>query len=92
MLDKKLFKEKMQDLIDFYPHWKLNVSDKSVMNKWYSRFKNEKEEHFVRAVDDYIENEDYSPTVAKLKDYIPYDPEPTVTQKEVEEFVSRNFK
>jgi len=92
MLDKKLFKEKMQDLADFYPHWKLDISSKEVLCKWYSRFENEKEEHFVQAVDDYIEEEDYAPTVAKLKDYIPYDPKSTVSKEEVERFVSRNFE
>ena len=82
----------MQDLADFYPGWRLDVTDKSILKKWYNQFKNNKKEHFIKAVDQYIENESYPPNVAGIKKYLPYWPEDTVSKKEVEKFVQRNYK
>lgn len=92
MLDKKVFNEKMQDLVDFYPNWKLDVENKTVMKKWYRKFKNYSDKGFKEAIDNYIENEEYSPTVAGIKKYIQYIPEDTFTQEEVEQFVQRNLQ
>lgn len=92
MLDKKVFKEKMQDLVDFYPSWKLDITEKAIVKKWYKKFEKYDNENFKEAVDKYIENEEFAPTIAGIKKYIQYIPEDTFTQEEVKEFVQRNLQ
>ncbi|MFW6028722.1 MAG: hypothetical protein ACOCRO_00565 [Halanaerobiales bacterium] len=90
-MDKHLFKKKMQDLADFYPNWRLDITSPQVMKKWYKKFKEEDPQLFSHAVDEYIENESYPPNVAGIKKYIPYWPQDTITKKGVEKFIERNF-
>ena len=67
MLTKKVFKKQMQKLVNLYPNWKINISDKEVMQDWYEQFKNYEDEVFEERVQDYIDNQNYPPTVAGIK-------------------------
>jgi len=69
-LNKDIFFNKMEELINIYPSWNIDFSDEEVVRDWYKRFKNIDENTFVEAVNDYIENERFNPTVAGLMEYI----------------------
>lgn len=66
MLNKEVFKQKLQDLIDFYPNWGIKVDDSKVMAKWYTMFKDETDDRFQSMVNIHIRTVAFNPTVASL--------------------------
>ncbi len=68
MLNKDVFKQKMQDLIDFYPSWGIKTDNSQVMSKWYERFKEYTDDQFSETVNKHIETITFNPTVASLKE------------------------
>ena len=82
MLDKELFKEKMEKLLTFFPNWNVDLSDRVAAGMWYNQFSHMSDEKFSKAVEDYIENEQFNPTVAGIKKY--YVPERKKTATEIE--------
>jgi hypothetical protein len=69
MLNKDVFKQKIKDLIDFYPSWGIKADDKSVVAKWYSKFSNLSDDEFVEIVNIHIDKIKYVPTVASLNEF-----------------------
>src|SRR5690625_6732940 len=80
MLDKELFKEKMEKLLTFFPNWNVDLSDRVVAGMWYSQFGHMSDEKFSKAVEDYIENEQFNPTVAGIKKYYVPDPKKSAVE------------
>jgi len=68
MLSKKVFKDGLQDLIDFYPSWGIKVDNSQVMAKWYERFKEYTDNQFSNMIVKHIETITFNPTVASLKE------------------------
>ena len=66
MLNKNAFKDKIQDLIDFYPSWGIRSNDSSVMTKWYLKFQHLTDEQFNKMVEAHIKKISFNPTVASL--------------------------
>lgn len=66
MLNKEVFKQKLQDLIDFYPNWGIKVDDPKVIAKWYTIFKDDTDEQFQNMVNAHIKTVAFNPTVASL--------------------------
>ena len=50
-----------------FPSWKIKNDDPETMRFWYNKFDHMDEDAFVKMVDEYIENENFNPTVAGLK-------------------------
>jgi hypothetical protein len=69
MLNKDVFKQKIKDLIDFYPSWGIKADDKSIVAKWYSKFSNLSDDEFVEIVNIHIDKIKYVPTVASLNEF-----------------------
>lgn len=69
MLDKKVFKDKMEQLIRFYPSWNLKIEDSKVMSDWYSKFSSLKESEFNEIVNLHIDKVRFNPTVASLNEF-----------------------
>ncbi|HSN66724.1 MAG TPA: hypothetical protein VLS94_08790 [Fusibacter sp.] len=69
MLSKEVFKQKIKDLIDFYPTWGIKADDKSVVAKWYSKFSKLTDTEFIDMVNLHIEKVRFNPTVASLNDF-----------------------
>ncbi|MFD2658575.1 hypothetical protein [Gracilibacillus thailandensis] len=89
MLDKQLFREKMKELMIYYPNWNFEVSDKN-LSLWYERFKDHKEKKFIKMIDDYIDNETFNPTIAGLLKYYLPEPKKTLDQIRHEEMLREN--
>lgn len=68
MLDKKVFKDKMEQLIRFYPSWNLKIEDSKVMSDWYEMFKDKTNDQFETMVKHHIKTVPFNPTVASLSD------------------------
>lgn len=69
MLDKKVFKDKMEQLIRFYPSWNLKIEDSKIMSDWYEMFKDKTDVQFEVMVRHHIKTVPFNPTVASLSDY-----------------------
>ncbi len=69
MLDKDLFKQKINELLVSFPNWKIKYDDPFTMKLWYSKFEDMEDEHFYYMIDKYIENETFNPTIAGLKSW-----------------------
>ena len=87
MLDKETFKKQLQKLVNLYPQWKLDIADKEIVSDWYKQFEDYKNEEFIEAVQKYINNEKYFPTIAgiKGKDTKPDFAKPTIVEGTPEE-------
>ena len=62
-LNKEVFKDGMQTLVETFPFWKVEVENPKVMATWYRFFKDWKDETFSKTVDNYIQSESMPPTV-----------------------------
>lgn len=87
MLDKELFKEKMEKLLTFFPNWNVDLSDRVAAGMWYNQFSHMSDEKFSKAVEDYIENEQFNPTVAGIKKYYMPETKKSITQIKHEEML-----
>lgn len=67
MLGKEVFFVNMENLLMAFPNWKLNVEDVEIMKFWHTAFKNFSNERFVYMIDQYINNENFNPTIGGLK-------------------------
>lgn len=67
MLDKQLFRQQMERLAALYSNWKVEIEEKEVMKIWYNEFKDYDDEKFKRKIQKYIDNNQYPPTVAGIK-------------------------
>lgn len=65
-LNKDVFKEQMEKLVNLYPTWGVKIEDPKVMKSWYSQFENFEDDQFVETVSKYIKSERFNPTVAGL--------------------------
>lgn len=88
MLNKEVFFQNMDNLLMAFPNWKLNVEDVKVMRFWYNAFRNFDNARFGYMVDQYIDNENYNPTIGGLKKYDTF-PRKSVTQIKHEEMLKR---
>ena len=70
MLNKDIFRKEFEKLAVIYPNWKLDITDKKKLKIWYERFRDVDDKNFVWAIDDYINNERFNPTIAGIKEYI----------------------
>ena len=68
MLDKEVFKQQMEKLDRLYPRWGADIEDSKTMKVWYEQFKDMSDKEFKNKVDDYIKNNQYTPTVAGILD------------------------
>lgn len=66
MLDKNLFKAKMQLLVDIFPNWKVDTTNKRTLNNWYLFFEDTEDEIFNSAVDLYSQKNTFPPTISQL--------------------------
>ena len=66
MLDKDIFKERIEKLMYVYPTWQMMYKEPKVMKTWYSHFEKLHDIQFKKMVDKYIETETKVPTVAGL--------------------------
>jgi len=74
-LNKEVFKDGMQTLVETFPFWKVEVENPKVMATWYRFFKDWKDETFSKTVDNYIQSESMPPTVKGIYDHR-FKPEP----------------
>ena len=72
MLSKKTFKQQIKRLSILYPNWRVDISDKDTMKVWYNEFKEMNDEQFEVAIEEYINNEVYTPTIAGIKNQKTY--------------------
>lgn len=89
MLDKETFFASMDKLVMAFPNWKLDVESTSVMQFWYTKFRDTDNERFSHMVDNYIENENFSPTIKGLKDHDTL-PRKSITQVNHEKMLKEN--
>jgi len=73
MLDKDIFRKKIEELAISYPNWKLDITDKKIIKTWYKHFDHFDDKDFIQAIDSYIGNERFNPTIAGIKEYIKND-------------------
>ena len=67
MLNKDIFFDQMELLVGMYPSWGIQKDDPKVMKSWYGFFKHMDDERFTYMINQYIENENFNPTIAGLK-------------------------
>ena len=70
MLDKDVFADKMEDLYIAYPDWRANISNQEFMAFWYDKFKQYENDRFKSKVDNYINEVEFRPNIARLKNFI----------------------
>jgi len=68
MLSKECFKEQIENLMIFYPSWKINYESSETMLAWYNQFNQLTDGRFVDIVENHIQLVPYNPTVASLYD------------------------
>ena len=68
MLDKDVFFNKFDELIIVYPNWKIKYDDAKVMKLWYKHFSNFDDERFIHMIDQYIDSNNFNPTIAGLRE------------------------
>ncbi len=78
-LDKDTFVDYMEIMVDAFPNWTGDISDRRFMATWYSFFEDMSDEDFATMVKDYINKETYPPSIAGLKRYTPIKEEPFIT-------------
>lgn len=66
MLREDIFKQGIQDLLDYYPTWGLDYDNPEVVRKWYRVFEVMDDTEFIRCYKKQIETIPYNPTVASL--------------------------
>jgi len=81
MLDKEVFFKNMDNLLMAFPNWKLDVRDVETMKFWYTVFRSFDNARFAYMVDQYINNEQYNPTIGGLKQH---DTMPRKTRDQIE--------
>lgn len=79
MLNKEVFFNKMDKLINLFPNWKIQYDNPEAMKLWYEQFKNMTDSDFIKMVDNYVTNENRYPTIAGLKQW-DITPKKTMTQ------------
>jgi len=84
MLNKNIFFDKFDELLNFYPSWTANFSKASVVKTWYERFNHMNDRSFIKMVDKYVDTNRYPPTVAGLMECYVQLPNNDISQKEVE--------
>src|SRR5699024_11981895 len=67
MLDKETFTFKMNEMLMAFPSWQIKYDDPETMRFWHYKFKNMDNNRFVHMVDSYVDNEDFPPTIGKLR-------------------------
>ena len=90
MLDKELFFEGMEELLKFFPNWNIDLSEEQNTRAWYNKFKHMSDGRFIKAVDEYIRNEQFNPTVAGILKYYLPEQKKTATQIEHEKMLQEN--
>lgn len=66
VLDKALFKEKIEELVRFYPTWRMQTDEPYTMRLWYGKFSFMDDYNFKKMVNDYVRKEVRNPTIAGL--------------------------
>lgn len=75
MLDKKIFKDKMELLTRFYPTWNLKIEEQRVMSDWYEMFSDKTDVQFEKAITEHIKKEKFNPTVASINSHMNHNQE-----------------
>lgn len=66
-LSKEVFKKQMVRLKVLYPNWNINLQDSNVIKIWYKEFSDMTDEEFKTAIDEYIDHQVYTPTIAGIR-------------------------
>jgi len=66
MLDKEVFFTGMENLLRFYPNWRIKLDDVNVSKSWYEQFSYMQDRSFEIMINNYIRGENFNPTVSGL--------------------------
>lgn len=64
MLEKKDFKQGIEQLLMAFPNWSIDVTDPKVIETWYRYFKTIEVREFQNMINNYIMDEERQPTIA----------------------------
>jgi hypothetical protein len=70
MLDKKTFKQGINNLIYSYPLWRIDVSNVECMKFWYDNFNNFDNDSFIEGINTFVRNNKEYPTISELRNVI----------------------
>lgn len=67
MLNKEVFKQKIQEMIYFYPSWNIKNEESVVMALFYTKFSKWTDDQFIDVVNMHVDTIEFNPTIATLK-------------------------
>jgi len=68
MLDKEIFKEQLQRMVDLFPTWKLDVTKASTVKNWYNMFDTYNDAQFKNTITKFCRTSKFPPTVAGIEE------------------------
>lgn len=90
MIDKQVFKQKMDELMILFPSWGFDKSNEKEALTWYNKFSDLTNKEFSYMVDSFIKNDKFNPTVGGLRQYIVEEPKKSRDQIEHEQMLMEN--